>query len=254
MKRTSSKTANNAKYCMKYRNKNIETIREKDKERKRFEREYEKYCDEEKYEEKKRKDRERKRLAKERKLEGMEESSVIPLMDVLGILNRADDNDGETFQLKFDKVLTFSLFYKFIKSHKQYIFNKKITCLCEVCENTTLFGKGLNNACKSKDIPTDPHAIVEHYSCNSKTKECMMSSCVECKYHGLSIDDFRDEDDDVGDHEEENESSESDSDFEASDVVKYYQWKRGEDGYLTKMRIETDIDEALTFGNPWSKY
>ena len=128
MKRTSSKTANNAKYCMKYRNKNIETIREKDKERKRFEREYEKYCDEEKYEEKRRKDRERKskRLAKERKLEEMEESSVIPLMDVLGILNRADDNDGETFQLKFDKVFTFSLFYKFIKSHKQYIFNKKI--------------------------------------------------------------------------------------------------------------------------------
>ena len=105
MKRTSSKTANNAKYCMKYRNKNIVTIREKYKERKRFEREYEKYCDEEKYEEKyekKRKDRERKRLAKERKLEEMEESSVIPLMDVLGILNRADDNDGETFQLKFE--------------------------------------------------------------------------------------------------------------------------------------------------------
>ena len=155
----------------------------------------------------------------------MEESSVI--------LNRADDNDGETFQLKFDKVLTFSLFYKFIKSHKQYIFNKKIhqnTCLCEVCENTTLFGKRLNNACKSKDIPADPHAIVEHYSCNSKTKEFMMSSCIECKYHGLSIYDFRDEDDDVGDHEEENESSESDSDSEASDVVKYYQWNRGEDG------------------------
>ena len=115
----------------------------------------------------------------------------------------------------------------------------------EVCENTTLFGKGLNNACKSKDIPADPHAIVEHYSCNSKTKECMMmSSCVECKYHSLSIDDYRDEDDDVGDHEEENETSESDSDSGASDVVKYYQWKRGEDGYQ-KWRIETDIDEAL---------
>ena len=112
MKWTSSKTANNAKYCMKYRNKNIETIREKDKERKRFEREYEKYCDEEKYEDKKRKDRERKRLAKERKLEEMEESSVLPLMDVLGILNRADDNDGETFQLKFDKVFTLIFFYK----------------------------------------------------------------------------------------------------------------------------------------------
>ena len=73
----------------------------------------------------------------------------------------------------------------------------------------------------------------------------MMSLCVECKYHGLSIDDFRDEDDDVGDHDEENETSESNSDSEASDVVKYYQWKRGEDGYLTKMTIETDIDEAL---------
>ena len=95
MKRTSSKTANNATYCMKYRNKNIETIREKDKGRKRFEREYEKYCDEEKYEEKKRKYRERKRLAKERKLEEMEESSVILLMDVLGILNRADEHSLE---------------------------------------------------------------------------------------------------------------------------------------------------------------
>ena len=79
--------------------------------------------------------------------------------------------------------------------------------MCEVCENTTLFVKGLNNACKSKDIPADPHAIVEHCSCNSKIKECMMSSCVECKYHCLSIDDFRDE--------EENELSESDSDSEA---------------------------------------
>ena len=59
----------NAEYCSKYRNENIEKIRQMDKERKKFEREYVKYCDEKKYEEKKRKDRERKRLAKKRKLE-----------------------------------------------------------------------------------------------------------------------------------------------------------------------------------------
>ena len=53
----------------KYRNKNIDKIFQKDKERNKFEREYVKYCDEKNYEEKKRKDTERKRLAKKRKLE-----------------------------------------------------------------------------------------------------------------------------------------------------------------------------------------
>ena len=40
---------NNAKYCSKHWNKNISKIRQKSKERKKFEREYVKYCDGKKY-------------------------------------------------------------------------------------------------------------------------------------------------------------------------------------------------------------
>ena len=56
----------NAKYCSKYRNENINKIRQKYKERKKFEREYVKYCDKEKYKEKREKsDRERDSLRRE---------------------------------------------------------------------------------------------------------------------------------------------------------------------------------------------
>ena len=58
----------NAEYCKTYRQKNLKNIRKKDQERKKFEREHQKYVNPGKYEETKRKDRERKRLAKERKL------------------------------------------------------------------------------------------------------------------------------------------------------------------------------------------
>ena len=68
----------NAEYCSKYRSKNIDKICQKDKERKKSEREYVKYCDEKKYEEKKRKDRERKRLAKKTKLEQIDQPSPAP--------------------------------------------------------------------------------------------------------------------------------------------------------------------------------
>ena len=94
-----------------------------------------------------------------------------PLRDVLGMLKGTDsDCNGETFPSKFDKLLTFSPFYKFIKARKQYIYNIRIpqnTSLCEICENTSLLGKGLNNACKSKDVSFDPHSIVEKYYCDS---------------------------------------------------------------------------------------
>ena len=64
-----NKKLNNAKYCTTYRAKKLSGIREKDKERKKFEREYAKYVDQKKYELLKKKDRERKRRAKERREE-----------------------------------------------------------------------------------------------------------------------------------------------------------------------------------------
>ena len=59
--------ANNEKYFKIYRNKNIDKIRKRDKDRKQFPREYRKCRDTEKYEEQKRKDRELKSLANERR-------------------------------------------------------------------------------------------------------------------------------------------------------------------------------------------
>ena len=67
----------NAEYCSKYRNKNIDKKRQKDKDRTKFEKEHVKYCDEKKYEEKERKDRERKRLARKRRLEQIDQPSPV---------------------------------------------------------------------------------------------------------------------------------------------------------------------------------
>ena len=147
------------------------------------------------------------------------------------------DSDGETFPFKFDKLLTFGHFYKLIKARKHYICNNEIpqnTCFCEIYENTSL-GKGLNDACKSKDVPFGPNSIVEKYSCDSESRQCMLNSCDECKHHGLTVDD-------VENGEANGDDSDSDS---KTNMVRYYQWKRGDDGYFTKLMIEANAIEAL---------
>ena len=86
----------------------------------------------------------------------------------------------------FEKEPCFTLFYKFIKARRDYIFNCKIpqnTCLCETFEYVVLLARGLNQA-SNKSITCDPHAIVEDYSRNSNEKDCMLSICKECKSHG----------------------------------------------------------------------
>jgi len=72
----------NAEYCKTYRQKNLKKIRKKDKQRKKFEREHEKYLNPEKYEETKRKDRERKRQAKKRKLAEEEMDEEPPSLEI----------------------------------------------------------------------------------------------------------------------------------------------------------------------------
>ena len=44
-KANAKKLINNAKYCKAYRQKNLAGIRKKDKKRKKFQREYKKYCE-----------------------------------------------------------------------------------------------------------------------------------------------------------------------------------------------------------------
>ena len=74
-----------------------------------------------------------------------------PIRDILEILNGNSLSEESTFVSTFDTELSFSLFYRFLKMHKQYIYNSKIphnSCLCEICENASLLGKGLDNGSK----------------------------------------------------------------------------------------------------------
>ena len=105
------------------------------------------------------------------KSHGQKRYLLWPLRDILDMLNESDISVGDSLKDMFEKELSFTLFYKFIKARKQYIFNCKIpqnTCLCETCENV----------------------IVEEYSCNSNKKDCMLSIYEECKSHGLEQNDF----------------------------------------------------------------
>ena len=55
-----AKAAKNAQYCKKYKQKNLEEIQKNDRDRKKFQREYRKYCEPKKYEEYLKKERKRK--------------------------------------------------------------------------------------------------------------------------------------------------------------------------------------------------
>ena len=49
----------------------------------------------------------------------------------------------------------------------------------------------------------------------------------------------------IGNDFEDEERKEDDSDSESeTSMVRYYQWKRGDDGYLTKLLVEVDDSET----------
>ena len=71
----------------------------------------------------------------------------------------------------------------------------------------------------------------------------MLSICEECKSHGLEQNNFNKRNE--TDENDGDSSSSSDSGGDDDAVCKYYQWKKGADGYLTKIRIETEISNSL---------
>ena len=78
------------------------------------------------------------------------------LRDALEILNGQE----ESFKVKFGEPLTFTKFYQFIKKKKQFIFQRDIpytSCLCEICENTTLMAKAIG---KEKKAIQQHHMIL----------------------------------------------------------------------------------------------
>ena len=150
----------------------------------------------------------------------------------------------------FDRKIRFCEFYRFIKQHKQFVYNNKIphySCLCEVCENTILFSKGLDKCVNLKKIPTDPRSIVEVYSCDDRKKECAYGECSICEHHGLFEKDFIDED-----SSEVSSDESSCDDHDAKQIrVKFYQWRRNDDDYLAKMMTIADLEDALPM---WQKH
>ena len=110
------------------------------------------------------------------------------------------------------------------------------TCLCEICENTVLLSKGIARAFPS-NIPTDSHTIAEHYSCDSGAAECMLGQCDKCSDQGLKSDDF----------EKTLSASHSDSDSKEREfyrTVGFYEWKRGDNGYMMKSQVTLSTEDA----------
>ena len=104
-----------------------------------------------------------------------------PLRDILPVAN-SNAGSEQSFETRFDKELTFSQLYYFLKLHKEYTFKSNIpytSCLCKICGNSSLFAKGLNNRKKifRERFPTNPHGLVEKFSCNSDEGNFMLEKC-----------------------------------------------------------------------------
>ena len=104
------------------------------------------------------------------------------LNDLLNIANgcsTANVESNNTFVGNFDHKLSFRQLYEFIKQNLEYVFNRDIphaTYLCEICENAVYFMKGLNNL-----LPTNALDIVQRFSCDSTSEDCINSKCADCK-------------------------------------------------------------------------
>ena len=100
------------------------------------------------------------------------------LNDCLSILNNQEDG----FSTKFEADLLFAVFYRFMKRHKQFVYQRDIpetSCLCEVYENAAMMAKALRK--EKSGHPTNAHDIVEKYSCDSNDPKCMKDICEECE-------------------------------------------------------------------------
>lgn len=147
------------------------------------------------------------------------------LQDLLDILNGcAMTESGESFQARFSKKISFRQMYEFVKSHREFVFNKDIpqsSCLCEICENIVYLANSLFKNL-GEELPTNPHALVEKFACDSGVPACMFGECNACCF-GFKTDY-------EGDVDDANLSSP--------------QWKRVE-GKVRKVDIEMSRQELI---------
>ena len=107
------------------------------------------------------------------------------LNELLDIVNGGSiASNTEDFLDAFGRKLSFRQLYDNVKQHKELVYNKNTphaTCLCEICENAVYFMKAVNQCLpKESALPTNPHDIMERFSCDSANMTCMTSDCSDC--------------------------------------------------------------------------
>ena len=82
------------------------------------------------------------------------------LRDIIHIVNETGKIEIASSLIQtFNKSFTFSQLYDFLKTHKEYSYNKNIphgSCLCDICENCVLLAKGLNRKLE-EPLPKNAH-------------------------------------------------------------------------------------------------
>ena len=118
------------------------------------------------------------------------------------------------------------------------------SCLCEICENSSLLAKGLNKLKRKLKtrLPTNPHDLVETFSCDSDEAACMLEKCSWCQSSKI-IDQLISGDEDVDEDSSEPDSPVCDSDPEGGNVV-FYRWQTV-DKKITKSKIEVSFKDAI---------
>ena len=124
------------------------------------------------------------------------------LNDLFNITNGSSLIKNESsFEFSVGKKIKFHQLCEYIKSNREYVFNRDIpqsSCLCEICENVCFVAKALNKKIKGCNmVPTDPHSLAEVYTCDSSARTCMFSENEYCYFTGVPVEGFPDDCDDV---------------------------------------------------------
>jgi len=151
------------------------------------------------------------------------------LLDIANGCSVASNTDN-SFVDVFGRKLSFRQLYDHVKQHKELVYNKNIphaTCLCEICENAVYFLKAINQCLpKESPLPSNPHNIVERFSCDAANPACMTSSCSDCS------------------QQDEFEEILGEGDFE-TDTFIFTEWKKV-DEKIQKAALSVATEEVIT--------
>ena len=117
------------------------------------------------------------------------------LNDLFNIPNGSSLIKNESlFEFLFGKIIKFHQLCEYIKSNREYAYNRDIpqsSCPCEIWEDVCFVAKALNKKIKSCNmVRTDPHALAEKYTCDSSSRTCMFSENEYRYFIGVTMEEF----------------------------------------------------------------